>query len=64
MSFQTRVAAHNLAQVGLSSLNRLTYSLTPRINKWCVLLKNLGVRLIGNLFLNRDLSDFHWNTKS
>ena len=30
MSFRTRVAAQNLARVELSSLNRLTYSLTPR----------------------------------
>ena len=47
MSFRTRGAAENLARVGLSSLNRLTYSL---INKGCVLLRNLGVSLIGNPF--------------
>ena len=42
MSFRTRVAAQNLARVGLGSLNRLTYSLTTRIN--------LGVGSIGNPF--------------
>ena len=40
MSFRTRVAAQNLARVGLGSLNRLTYSLTT----------NLGVGSIGNPF--------------
>ena len=50
MSFQTRVAAQNVSRVGLSSLNRLTYSFTPRINKGCVQLRNLGVRWIGNPF--------------
>ena len=48
--FRIRIAAQNLAPVGLSSLNRLKYSLTPRINKGCVLLRNLGVRSIGNPF--------------
>ena len=50
MSFRTRVAAQNLARVGLGSLNRLTYSLTTRINKGCVRLRNLRVGSIRNPF--------------
>ena len=59
MSFRTRVAAQNLARVGLSSLNRLTYSLTTRINTGCVRLRNLGWVRLEIRFQNRDLSDFH-----